>query len=375
MASQIITQLNGGVALTTPASGDKIPITDISDTTEAASGTTKPITLLDALKIIFGDFALSGDISPSQITANQNDYNPTGLATAAVLRLSTDASRNITSIAGGSDGRILIIHNIGSFNIVLKDDDGATGTAANRFALSGDVTLAPDQCAILQYDSTSSRWRCVAASRATSGVGSGDVTGPSSSTDNALVRFDSTTGKLIQDSTVTLDDTGAITVPEMAAPSTPASNKVAIYAKSDGKLYIKDDAGTETDLTATGTVAGSPFELVVACSDLTTALTTGTAKNTFPWPRAVSLTSVHAFLVTPQTSGSVFTVDVNEGGVSILSTKITIDNGESDSTTAATPPVISDASLAAMASITVDIDQVGDGTAKGLYLVFVGTRA
>lgn len=121
-------------------------------------------------------------------------------------------------------------------------------------------------------------------------------------------------------------------------------------------------------------VSASPFELVVACSDLSTALTTGTAKNTFPWPRAVTLTSVHAFLVTPQTSGSTFTVDVNEAGVSILSTKITIDNGEPDSTTAATPPVLSDTGLASMAKITVDIDQVGDGTAKGLYLVFTGTR-
>ena len=36
--------------------------------------------------------------------------------------------------------------------------------------------------------------------------GNGDVFGPSSSTDNALVRFDSTTGKLIQNSGVTLDD-------------------------------------------------------------------------------------------------------------------------------------------------------------------------
>lgn len=89
-------------------------------------------------------------------------------------------------------------------------------------------------------------------SAAAGGGGLGDVVGPGSSTDEAIARFDSTTGKLLQDSTVTIDNTGAITVPEMAAPSTPASGKVAVYAKSDGKLYIKDDAGTETDLTTTG---------------------------------------------------------------------------------------------------------------------------
>lgn len=33
---------------------------------------------------------------------------------------------------------------------------------------------------------------------------------------------------------------------EGAAPATPASGTVVLYAKADGKLYFKDDAGTET---------------------------------------------------------------------------------------------------------------------------------
>jgi len=41
----------------------------------------------------------------------------------------------------------------------------------------------------------------------TTNVG-GDVTGPASSTDNAIARFDGTTGKLIQNSVTTIDDTG-----------------------------------------------------------------------------------------------------------------------------------------------------------------------
>jgi hypothetical protein len=43
------------------------------------------------------------------------------------------------------------------------------------------------------------------------GGGGGDVVGPSSATNNAIVRFDSTTGKLIQNSVVTISDTGAAT--------------------------------------------------------------------------------------------------------------------------------------------------------------------
>jgi hypothetical protein len=43
------------------------------------------------------------------------------------------------------------------------------------------------------------------------GVGSGDVVGPSSATDNAVARYDTTTGKLIQNSLVLIDDTGSVT--------------------------------------------------------------------------------------------------------------------------------------------------------------------
>lgn len=43
-------------------------------------------------------------------------------------------------------------------------------------------------------------------------AGSGNVVGPASATDNALARYDGTTGKLIQDSTALLNDTGQLSV-------------------------------------------------------------------------------------------------------------------------------------------------------------------
>jgi hypothetical protein len=114
---------------------------------------------VDPLSIFGTTFGLSSIISPSQITANQNDYSPTGLSTATVLRLNSDASRDITGLAGGASGRIILIHNVGSQNIVLKDENGSS-SAANRFALFADYTLPPDFFLWLQYDSTSARWRC-----------------------------------------------------------------------------------------------------------------------------------------------------------------------------------------------------------------------
>ena len=124
---------------------------------------------------------------------------------------------------------------------------------------------------------------------------------------------------------------------------------------------------------ATNATAKTEY-LTIACSDETTALTAGTAKITFRIPYAMTLTEVRANLNTAQTSGSVFTVDINENGSSILSTKLTIDNTEKTSTTASTSAVISDSSLADDAEITIDIDQVGDGTAKGLKVTLIGTR-
>jgi hypothetical protein len=117
-----------------------------------------------------------------------------------------------------------------------------------------------------------------------------------------------------------------------------------------------------------------PVEIQLAASDETTALTTGTAKVTFRMPHAMTLTSVRASLTTAQASGSIFTVDINEGGATILSTKLTIDNTEKTSTTAATPAVISDSALADDSEITIDIDQIGNGTATGLKITLIGTR-
>ena len=143
------------------------------------------------------------------------------------------------------------------------------------------------------------------------------------------------------------------------------------------KTFITSGFLTSSTAASTyGTIAQAKAEyLVCAASDESTALTTGTAKVTFRMPYAMTLSGVRCSLTTAQTSGSILTVDINEGGTTILSTKLTIDNTEKTSTTAATAAVISDVNLADDAEITIDIDQVGDGTAKGLKITLIGTRA
>lgn len=120
--------------------------------------------------------------------------------------------------------------------------------------------------------------------------------------------------------------------------------------------------------------SSSAQSIVIACSDEFTALTAGAAKVTFRVPYPFVLTGVRASLTAAQISGPVLTVDINEGGASILSTKLTIDNLEKSSTTAAIGAVISDATLADDAEISIDIDQIGDGTAKGLKVALIGYK-
>ena len=118
---------------------------------------------------------------------------------------------------------------------------------------------------------------------------------------------------------------------------------------------------------------GQVAHFAIACSDETATITTGNAKVTFRMPYAMTLTGVRANVNTASSSGLV-TVDINEGGTSILSTKITINANEKTSVTASTPPVISDTALANDAEITVDIDVAGTG-AKGLKIALIGTLA
>lgn len=184
--------------------------------------------------------------------------------------------------------------------------------------------------------------------------------------------------------------TGTQTASTISDFSTAADARITAAIGSTVQAYSAALAGTEQAFTtvlkdkldgiASGATANDTDQvlkrehIVVACSDEATALTAGAGKATFRMPHAMTLTAVRASLSTAQASGSIFTVDINEAGVSVLSTKLTIDNTEKTSVTAAAAAVISDTALADDAEITIDIDQIGDGTAKGLKVTLIGYR-
>lgn len=164
--------------------------------------------------------------------------------------------------------------------------------------------------------------------------------------------------------TITIAATGT-TDPEVVRDTIAA----ALVAGANVTITPNDGADTIT-------VAASQDKaevLIFALGDETTTITTGTAKITFRMPWAFTVTDVRASVNTVSSSGLV-TVDINEAGTTILSTKLSIDASEKTSTTAATPAVISDASIADDAEMTIDIDAAGTG-AKGLKVALYGVRA
>jgi hypothetical protein len=75
------------------------------------------------------------------------------------------------------------------------------------------------------------------------GTGSGDVAGPASATDNAISRFDGTTGKIIQNSLATIDDAGLLTVPDAVVTNTLTA--AHIHGNLAGAVYthVRNESG------------------------------------------------------------------------------------------------------------------------------------
>ena len=120
---------------------------------------------------------------------------------------------------------------------------------------------------------------------------------------------------------------------------------------------------------------GVVLPLIVAVSDETTVLTTGTEKITFRAPIAFTLTKVKASLnIASIAGGTIFTINVKKNGTTIFSTKPTIDAGETTTETAVTPSVLSTTSFADDDIITIDIDSINGGSATGLKVTFIGNQ-
>lgn len=98
-------------------------------------------------------------VSPAALAAGTtNDYAPAGLATANVLRITTDASGStLSGLTAQALGTSIILLNLGPGDLILQDEGGGS-LPANRFAMPADFLIPMDYGWSVLYDD-SLRWR------------------------------------------------------------------------------------------------------------------------------------------------------------------------------------------------------------------------
>jgi hypothetical protein len=249
---------DSGVGIST--SGANVGRLDGANTYSGAQSYAATVDLQQQLK-------LSGDITPTQLSANTDDWAPTGLSTCSVIRVSTDASRNLTGLTGGADGRIIILHNVGSFDLVLKDN--VTSTTANRFSFGADYYLHAGQTIAMIYDATATRWKALSYV----GVGAQFITATSTQAlavgiagaTNPAFQVDTYSGGAIV-SGIKITGTGTGVAPQLSVISSDTNLSLAIDAKGSGAItfgatstgaiqFSRSAVPTSSDGAALGTTA------------------------------------------------------------------------------------------------------------------------
>jgi len=122
--------------------------------------------------VVHGTNTWSGQIRyPGNLSTTLSAGNNAGVdfgagAVFAVITSGPGAAFAICGIAGGADGRTLVVHNATGYPMTISDDSGVDPTAANRiYTPSGEDMVLSGACtAGLVYDGNSSRWRVVFAS-------------------------------------------------------------------------------------------------------------------------------------------------------------------------------------------------------------------
>jgi len=134
----------------------------------------------------------------------KESHTPTPTSTAskhAWVKLGYDISDGAIVQALGTDRALALALDKADINSIDLGDTDIIPIAA--IDLSNGQTAAPRNDDVVQ----------LSVIKAGPKANSGDVTGPASATDNAIARFDSTTGKLIQNSLVTIGDNGQVAIP------------------------------------------------------------------------------------------------------------------------------------------------------------------
>jgi len=166
-----------------------------------------------------------------------------------------DNTETVTSVNGQTGAVVLTTTNVAEGTNLYYTDARAraaisAGTGISYDNATGVITnAAPDQTVVLNAGtgiSTSGTYPNFTITNTSPSLG-GDVVGPVSATDNAVARYDTTTGKLLQNSLVIIDDTGSVTgVNALTAESLTVNNNATLGSSNSDTLEV--NARITTDL-------------------------------------------------------------------------------------------------------------------------------
>ena len=176
---------------------------------------------------------------------------------------------DVGSTTTGAPGTNALVVNSGTttdavFDFTIPRGSAGTPGADGQTVLSGSVPPTNGVGANGDFYINTSTWTIYGPKAAgvwpsghslvgPGGAGSGDVVGPASATDHGVATFNSTTGKLIQDSPVTITSSGLITAPKVgniipfyfanqaAFPSASTYEGAVALSDADTKLYFANN--------------------------------------------------------------------------------------------------------------------------------------
>jgi len=299
---------------------------------------------------IQGTVKASSFVTSTQITSNQNNYTATDgsntCSTKTTLRISTDASRNISGLScGQAEGDLRVIHNVGAQAAVLTNQD-TNSTAANRFLFGGDLTLSADASITIRYDGVASRWRAITSPGAGGGGGGGVSsvtvaagTGISVSGTCAITTSGTCTVSLSTPVAAANGGTGVASPTAKTVPVNQGSSAQTNVALTQGQCLTADASGNPVAVSGCRVLLNTLTASSSAQLDDTTSLTSAfneyeiVFENVIPATNAVALQALYQVSGTFQTTSYVAlcnNLNTSGAGSSSETTQIPVTRSSGD---------------------------------------------